>query len=36
MGICGATSTPLWLMEQVQKGIEEKFSAEVITEWYSS
>ncbi|HYV92136.1 MAG TPA: 4-hydroxy-3-methylbut-2-enyl diphosphate reductase [Chitinophagales bacterium] len=32
VGICGATSTPLWLMEQVQKAIEEKFSAEVVVE----
>jgi len=32
VGICGATSTPLWLMEQVQKAVEEKFSAEVIAE----
>jgi len=32
VGICGATSTPLWLMEQVQKAIEEKFSVEVIAE----
>lgn len=29
VGICGATSTPLWLMEHVQHSIEEKFAAPV-------
>ena len=27
VGICGATSTPLWQMQNVAKAIEEKFSA---------
>lgn len=26
VGICGATSTPLWLMEEVARRIEEEFS----------
>jgi len=32
VGICGATSTPLWLMERIQHSIQEKFSASVTAQ----
>jgi 4-hydroxy-3-methylbut-2-en-1-yl diphosphate reductase len=32
VGICGATSTPMWLMEEVKEAIEKKFDTPVLAE----